>query len=110
LENIKYPYKKFEKRDMITEITEKEIDWLVEKWYIDKSVSKFCKVWEINSAEICKLVWITRRWNDEAENWFWKTLDSTWHIQIFEKMWIKKWDILKIISHYEDKDDRYIQW
>jgi 50S ribosomal subunit-associated GTPase HflX len=26
LENIKYPYKKFEKRDMITEITEKEID------------------------------------------------------------------------------------
>ncbi len=94
--------------DMITEITEKEKEKLLEEWYIEEINSKYCKVWEINNPEICKLAVITQWWNDEAEMWFWKSIEHKGYLAEFEKEWIRKWDVLKIKSYYESENDKYI--
>ncbi|HKL44016.1 MAG TPA: GTPase ObgE [Candidatus Absconditabacterales bacterium] len=93
---------------MITDITQKEKENLIEKGYIEEINSKYSKVWEINNPEICKLVVITHRGNDEAEMWFWKSMEHKGFLAEFEKEGIRKGDVLKIKSYYESEDDRYI--
>lgn len=93
---------------MINDITKTEKHILLEQWYIQEVDSKFCKIREISDPELCKRVFITQWWNDEWEMYFWKTLKELWYLDEFEQFWIRKWDILKIISYYEWEDDRYI--
>ena len=93
---------------MIKDITNLEKNKLLSEWYIEEIDSQFIKVWEINDSEICKLVFITWWWNDEAELWFWKEMGLKWFISEFERNGIRKWDVLKIISHYEGQENRYI--
>jgi hypothetical protein len=47
-------------------------------------------------------------WNEEAEQRFWWVMTSRWLLQIFDTHGIRKWDVLKIKSYYNGKDDRYI--
>ena len=93
---------------MIKDITKIEKNKLLSEWYIEEIDSKFIKIWEINDPEVCKLVFITHWWNEEAEMWFWKEMWLKWFLTEFERNWIRKWDVLKIISYYEWQQDRYI--
>lgn len=93
---------------MINDITKIEKNKLLSEWYIEEIDSKFIKIWEINDPEVCKLVFITHWWNEEAEMWFWKEMWLKWFLTEFERNWIRKWDVLKIISYYEWQQDRYI--
>jgi hypothetical protein len=63
---------------------------------------------EISHAEICKMVRMTWRWNPEAENHFWKQMQEKWFLETLEMWGVNKWDILKIVSYYDGKEDRYI--
>ena len=105
----KIEFKKWEIK-MIQDITNKEKNKLLEKWYIDEINSKFSKVWEINNPEVSKMVFTLMWWNHEAEIWFWKTMSERWFISEFEKNWIRKGDVLKIKSYYETEDDKYIMY
>jgi len=96
------------KVEMIKDITNLEKNKLLSEWYIEEIDSQFIKIWEINDSEICKLVFITWWWNDEAELWFWKEMGLKWFISEFERNGIRKWDVLKIISYYEGQENRYI--
>lgn len=109
VENVqKKTSKQKDEFEPIVDITEKEKQILLDKWYIDELGYKFCKVWEIRNVEICKYVFILPWWNQEAENWFWKHLHERWYVSRLEENKISKWDILKIVSYYSWTDDRYI--
>jgi hypothetical protein len=95
---------------MIEDITEFEKPKLLEEWYLEEINSRYNKVWQIDSADICKLTMITQWWNDEWELYFWKTLEQKWILSEFEKQWIKKWDVLKIKSYYENEADKFIMY
>lgn len=94
--------------EMIKEITKQEKSKLLSEWYIEEVNSEFIKIWEIDNPEVCKMVFITMWWNDEAEMRFWKNMWQKWFITEFENNWIRKWDVLKIKSYYSGEDDRYI--
>lgn len=93
---------------MIRNISEEEKSALIEQGYIEELDSKYNEVREIRDYELCKLVWIIPRWNQEAEQRFWNLLNNKGTIELFEQHNIQKWDILKIKSYYEGQDDRYI--
>jgi len=59
---------------------------------------------------VSKFGCITQWWNDEAEVWFWKTIEQKWFLAEFDRKGIKKWDVLKIKSYYESEDDRFIMY
>jgi hypothetical protein len=93
---------------MIEDITDQDRPFLLEHGYVEEVNFRYWKVWKISNAEICKLVFILQRWNDEAELRFWKTMEERWFLQLFENAWINKWDVLKIKSYYHWYDDRYV--
>jgi hypothetical protein len=95
---------------MIEDITDEEKDFLVEEWYLEPAAARYTNVYEIKNAEICRLVFITPWWNDEAEMWFWKQMDQKWYINLLEEFWARKWDVLKIKSYYVGQDDKYIMY
>lgn len=94
--------------DMICDVTAKDSQFLIDNNYMDEKLLKHVKIWSIRNPAICKLAWTLPWWNPEAENWFWKTMQQEWYLEIFDWAWIRKWDVLKIISFYAGKDDRYI--
>lgn len=94
--------------DMIVDVTEQDKQFLIENNYMDEKLLKHIKIRRIRNAEICKLVWMLPWWNPEAENWFWKMMQTEGYLEIFDSAGIRKWDILKIVSYYAWKDDRYI--
>lgn len=96
--------------EMVTDITKQEKPKLLEKWYIEEIDSKYSKVRKINNPEVCKFGCITQWGNDEAEVWFWKTIEQKGFLAEFDRKWIKKGDILKIKSYYESEDDRLIMY
>ncbi|HCB51044.1 TPA: hypothetical protein DEP21_00380 [Patescibacteria group bacterium] len=72
--------------------------------------SKYNEIREIQDPELCKLVRMLPRGNDEAEERFWKILGHKGILEIFDQNGIHKGDVLKIKSYYEGKDDRYIMY
>ncbi len=97
-----------EEFEMIREITVTEKPKLIEEEYIDEVEAKYLQIWYINHPEIAKLVYTLPRGNDEAEMRFWKQMHEKGFIDYFKDARINKGDILKIKSHYEGLDDRYI--
>ena len=108
LENMPMAEVEEEKFAMIEEITEAEKPHLLEGGFIDPGEYDYAKVRQIRNPDICKLVWMTRWGNHEGENHFWKMMQQEGFLQGFETAGIMKGDILKIISYYEGKEDRYI--
>jgi len=108
LENIPLEDYKEDKREMIVEVTDHEKKVLLEDGFIDPGTYDYAKVREISHAEICKMVWMTRWWNPEAENHFRKEMHDKWFLETLEMGWVNKGDILKIVSYYDGKEDRYI--
>lgn len=107
-ENIQRFIVKEEKSLSIQEVTKKEKSFLIEEWYIDTVQSKYSKVREVNDKAVAKLVYMLPWWNDEGEMRFRKTLDQMNILDTWHQQWIQKWDIIKIVSHYEGVDNRYI--
>lgn len=95
-------------KDMIIDLTAHDSQFLIDNNYMDEKLLKHIKIRGIRNPEICKLVWMLPWWNPEAENWFWKTMQQEGYLEIFDGAGIRKWDILKIISYYAGKEDRYI--
>ncbi|MDR2541178.1 MAG: DUF1967 domain-containing protein [Candidatus Peribacteria bacterium] len=93
---------------MITEITEIEKPWLVDNDYLDEVTAKYVNVYLIQNPEICRLVFITPRGNEEAELRFRKQIHQKGYIDLFEQAGIRKGDVLKIKSYYTGHDDKYI--
>lgn len=108
IENLPIQEEDHEVIEMIKEITETERPILIEQNFIEPGTYDYAKVWQIRNPEICKLVRQMWRGNQEAENRFWKTMNDRGYLQTFELAGINKGDILKIISYYAGKEDRYI--
>lgn len=92
----------------VRNISAEEKEHLIDEWYIEEAQWKYTEIREIYDEELCKLVWMLPWWNEEAEQRFWGILEHKGILQIFDTHGIRKWDVLKIKSYYENKDDRYI--
>ena len=108
IENLPVQEEDHEVKAMITDISEQERPVLLEKELIDADTYEYAKIREIRNPEICKLVRQMWRGNQEAENRFWKKMHDMGYLQTFELTGINKGDILKIVSYYAGKEDRYI--
>ncbi len=97
-----------EELTMITEITDEEKPRLIEEGYIEELESRFAKVWYLQNPEISKMTFTLPRGNDQAENYFWKQMQSKGFIEILEAEGVMKGDILRVKSYYEGLDDKYI--
>jgi len=108
LENIPTQVYDGQKIEMIREADDSERQILLDQWLIDPGTYDYAKIREIRHPEICKMVRMTWRWNPEAENHFWKEIHHKGFLETLEMGWINKGDILKIVSYYAGKEDRYI--
>ncbi len=97
-----------EELTMITEITDEEKPRLIEEGYIEELESRFAKVRYLQNPEISKMTFTLPRGNDQAENYFWKQMQSKGFIEILEAEGVMKGDILRVKSYYEGLDDKYI--
>ena len=107
---IEPPHLSFEdeEEEMITEITDTEKPFLIENDYLDAITAKYTNVFLIQHPEICKLVFILPRGNEEAELRFRKQVQQRGFLDLFSSRGIRKGDVLKIRSYYEGLDDKYI--
>ena len=96
--------------EMISDITDKEKDFLVNEWYLESTAAEYTNVYEVKNPEVCRLVFITPWGNDEAEMRFWKQMEQKWYLNLLQDVWARKWDVLKIKSYYYGQDDRYIMY
>lgn len=92
----------------VKNVTETELQYLLDQGYIKDSEAKYIAVREVREPEICYLTYVLPRWNYEAELRYRWTLAKEKHINRLEKHGARKWDILKIISLYEGQPDKYI--
>ena len=97
-------------KDYVRDCTKDHIETLIHNWYIQEATAKYVKIRYVADPEFTRLVFMLPRWNDEAQQWFWKTVDKQWHIRVFEKMWIRFWDILCVKSFYSWYPDKYIMY
>lgn len=93
-----------------TNITEDELEYLIEEWYVVfiKDKSKKINVWEIYHPQIAYFTFVLPWGNDEAEMRYRQMMWSQWYMKRLELQWVKKWDVLKIRSPYIWTEDRYI--
>ena len=94
--------------EMISESTDKEKPFLIEHDYLDEVSAKYTKVRSIQNPEICRLVFIIPRGNEEAELRFRKQMSQKGYLDLFEQEGIRKGDVLKIKSYYTGHEDKYI--
>lgn len=94
------------KESYIKDITDKELDYLVSNDYIENNTN--IKVREISDAYLTYLCFVLPWWNKEAELWFRDKIKKTWYMNIWQKKWIRIWDVLKIKSFYKREEDKYI--
>lgn len=76
---------------------------------MDPSATR-AKVWEIRDPEICRLVNILPRGNEQAEHRFWNVMMKKKYLSDLEKAGVLHGDVLKIMSYYNGVDDRYIMY
>jgi GTP-binding protein len=108
----KKEYIKEEKRlePYVRDITDQELDYLVEEWYIEEEKAQNLKVFEVWNKKLAYYTYILPWWNKEAEMLFFDVMKSEWITSWLEKNWVMIGDILKIKSPYQGKEDRYIEW
>jgi len=108
---IKSEYKKEEKLEpYVKDITETELEKLIEEEYIDEEQSSHLKVFEVWNRKLAYYTWILPWGNKEAEMLFFDVMKSEWITSWLEKNGVMIWDILKVKSPYAGKEDRYIMW
>ena len=99
-----------DEEEMITEVTDKEKSHLIENDYLDEISTKYIKIFLVQNPEICRLVFIVPRGNEEAELRFRKQMQQRGYLSLLEEAGIRKGDVLKIRSYYEGLDDRYVMY
>ncbi len=108
---IKPEYQKEEKLEpYVKDITETEIEKLIEDEYIEEEQEQHVKVFEVWNRKLAYYTWILPWWNKEAEMLFFDVMKGEWISKWLEKNGVMIWDILKIKSPYSWKEDRYIMW
>lgn len=97
------------KHQRVTDITDSDFQYLMDEWYIDGSSSR-SKVWQIRDPEICRLVNILPRSNEQAEHRFRNVMMKKKYLNEFAKHGVMHGDIMKIMSYYAGVEDRYIMY
>jgi hypothetical protein len=97
-----------EEEEMIRDITETEKPFLIDNEYLDEVSAKYVQVFFVQNPEICRLVFIIPRGNEEAELRFWKQMSQKGYIDLLESAGVRKGDVLKVKSYYEGLEDRFI--
>lgn len=93
------------KKNYIKNITEDELDFLYQNWYIE---NKSPKVWEVCDDVFAYYVNILPWWNQQAEDWFWSKMYQLGYVNYFIREGINSGDVLKIKSPFYDKEDKYL--
>ena len=108
----KSEYIKEEKRlePYVKDITDSELEYLVEEDYIEEDQAQNVRVFEVWNKKLAYYTYILPWGNKEAEMLFFDVMKSEWITNWLEKNWVMIWDILKIKSPYSGKEDRYIEW
>lgn len=97
--------------ERIVDITDQEIDLLIERGYLENPDKAKIKVWQINDEAIIKAAFITMWGNEQGEHWFWRKMESNGFAREAEEAGIRYGDIIKVPKgSYDVPDDRYIQW
>ena len=94
----------------VEDITEQELEFLIENGYIEEEQAKSVKVFEVWNKKLAYYTYILPWGNKEAEMLFFDVMKSEWISSWLEKNGVMIWDILKIKSPYAWKEDRYIMW
>jgi hypothetical protein len=106
--------KSISKRDRrqpeISDITDTEIDTLIDDGYLPETDKDFIKIWLVNQPEIAYLTYVTPRGNLEAELRYRQTLRKENYLKAYEKAGARKGDVLKVQSWYMGQEDKYILW
>ena len=98
----------FQFHTKVKDITEQDLPYLLDEWYIDPTTAKRAKVREIHDEEISRLVFTLPRGNDQAEHRFWRVMTKQHHLIDFEKAGVMHGDILKVKTRYSGQTDKYI--
>ena len=94
----------------VKDITEQELEFLVENGYIEEEQAKSVKVFEVWNKKLAYYSYILPWGNKEAEMLFFDVMKSEHISSWLEKNGVMIWDVLKIKSPYAWKEDRYIMW
>ena len=96
-------------KESIKDITESILPELLEQWYLPEGQDHSKKkVREVNHSQVSYLSNIVPRWNDQAEMRYRRQLDQQGLLWWMSHAWVKKWDILKVISWYHGVKDQFI--
>ncbi|UFX82571.1 Obg family GTPase CgtA [Candidatus Absconditicoccus praedator] len=91
----------------IKNITNSHIDMLYEQGYIEDTNKN---VWEIVDETFAYYVSVLPWGNTQAEDRFWRKLSTIGYDSWFENNGIKRFDVLKVISPYVEKEDVFISY
>lgn len=108
----KWGYIKQEKKiePYVKDITDIEMDFLIENWYLEEEKAENLRVFEVWNKKLAYYSYILPWGNKEAEMLFFDVMKWEWISKWLEQNWVMIWDILKIKSPYSWKEDRYIEW
>jgi len=98
------------KEPYVKDITDTELEYLIEEGYIEEEQAQNIRVFEVWNKKLAYYTYILPWGNKEAEMLFFDVMKSEWITKWLEKNWVMIWDILKIKSPYAGKEDRYIEW
>lgn len=93
----------------VTDITQEQIGWLINNWYLEEKEEKYVCVREVSHPEMSYLTYVLPWWNDEAELRYWRVLEKKKILKQLEHVWVRKWDVFLIKSPYAWKDDRWVR-
>ena len=98
------------KTNYVKNITEEEINKLIQEWYLEPDEAENVQVWEVYNTKLAYYTWILPWWNKEAEMFFYEVMNSEWISSWLENNWVFPGDIIKVKSPYPGQEDRYLMW
>ena len=101
---------KEKKANYVKNITDQELEKLIEEWYLDEDEAEWIQVWEVYNPKLAYYTWIIPWGNKEAEMFFYEVMNSEWISSWLEQNWVFPGDIVKVVSIYPGKEDRYLRW
>ena len=101
---------KEETTNYVKNITDEEINKLIQEWYLEPDEAENVQVWEVYNPKLAYYTWILPWWNKEAEMFFYEVMNSEWISSWLENNWVFPGDIIKVKSPYPGQEDRYLMW
>lgn len=93
----------------VKDITDEQIDWLINNWYLEEKEQKYVRIREVEHPEMGYLSFVIPWWNDEAELRYRRVLEKKKILKQLEHVWVRKGDVFLIKSPYAGKDDRRVR-